>query len=398
MPKFKAIFTTMFVLLIPQATYAGPPSFTGLGFLPEDGTGPISEALGISADGSTVVGWSTSNSRQPSLTIEAFRWTSDTGMVGLGHLDRRYAFIYLSEARSVSADGSTAVGYSLSRIAPPNFEAVRWTTGTGIESLHIHSALDSFANAISDDGSTIVGYREVDREAFRWTAETGTAYLGDLPGGEFESTPYDVSADGSVIVGIGSSEFGPEAFRWTPEEEMVGLGFLPGGSFSYAYGVSADGSTIVGMSYSDFGLEAFRWTADGGMIGLGDLPGRPDYNSKANDVSADGSVIVGRGQSLLGYEAFLWDETNGMRNLKEVLTTDFGLDLAGWQLTEANAVSADGRTIVGNGINPDGFEEGWIAVVPEPSTFTLAGCGFTAIALAAWRRQRAARSSFPPRG
>ena len=40
------------------------------------------------------------------------------------------------------------------------------------------------------------------------------------------------------------------------------------------------------------------------------------------------------------------------------------LDLAGWQLTEATGVSANGRTIVGNGINPDGQQEAWIATIP----------------------------------
>lgn len=143
---------------------------------------------------------------------------------------------------------------------------------------------------------------------------------------------------------------------------------------------------IVGRGTSDLGNEAFRWTADGGMVGLGDLPGG-SFSSTASSVSADGSVVLGFGQTSLGQEAFLWDETNGMRSLQEVLSGELGLDLTGWQLTEATAVSADGRTIVGNGTNPNGFEEGWIAVVPEPSTYTLAGCGLVALLIAAWRRR-----------
>ena len=39
--------------------------------------------------------------------------------------------------------------------------------------------------------------------------------LGDLPGGTFASSASDVNADGSVIVGRGTSANGPEAFRWT---------------------------------------------------------------------------------------------------------------------------------------------------------------------------------------
>ncbi|MHC4085995.1 MAG: PEP-CTERM sorting domain-containing protein [Planctomycetota bacterium] len=39
------------------------------------------------------------------------------------------------------------------------------------------------------------------------------------------------------------------------------------------------------------------------------------------------------------------------------------------------SISADGFTIVCNGINPDGYYEGWIATVSEPSTLLLLGLG-----------------------
>ena len=79
-------------------------------------------------------------------------------------------------------------------------------------------------------------------------------------------------------------------FGATPS--FQGRGDLPGGDFeSYAYDISADGSVVVGQSYSSSGREAFRWTADGGMTGLGDLPGGT-FSSDAYGVSADGSVAV----------------------------------------------------------------------------------------------------------
>ena len=75
--------------------------------------------------------------------------------------------------------------------------------------------------------------------------------LGDLPGGDFYSHAFDVSADGSTVVGWSRSASGYEAFRWTSASGMVGLGDLSGGNFySEAYGVSADGSTVVGRSVS----------------------------------------------------------------------------------------------------------------------------------------------------
>ncbi len=68
---------------------------------------------------------------------------------------------------------------------------------------------------------------------------------------------------------------------------------MPGGTFSSsASAISADGSTVVGSGTSASGSEAFMWTKSGGMVGLGDLPGG-EFKSGATDVSADGSVIVG---------------------------------------------------------------------------------------------------------
>ena len=55
---------------------------------------------------------------------------------------------------------------------------------------------------------------------------------------------------------------------------------------------------------------------------------------------------------------------DGMRALGAVLERQ-GVDLTGWILEEASAVSADGRVIAGTGINPDGDTEAWIADVGE---------------------------------
>ena len=100
------------------------------------------------------------------------------------------------------------------------------------------------------------------------------------------------------------------------------------------------------------------------MISLGDIP-EGSIDSIAYDVSADGSIVVGFAQSATEANAFIWDADHGMRVLRDVLTNDFGLDLTGWRLREATGISADGVTIVGWGVNPDGDFEAWIAVIPQ---------------------------------
>jgi probable HAF family extracellular repeat protein len=233
----------------------------------------------------------------------------------------------------------------------------------------------SYAYGISADGSVVagIGSGQSSIQAYRWTAATGAVPLGYLPGGN-HSTSQEISADGLVIVGTsGSTAAGilSEAMRWTSDSGMVALGDLPGGFFdSWAADTSADGSVVVGSSRAGAGYEAFRWTEDTDMVSLGDLSGGA-HESVANAVSADGSVIVGYGNSSIGREAMVWTATRGTSSLRDLLLAHGVTSVANWQLTEAYDVSADGLRIVGTGINPDGNYEAWIAGIPEPTSVTL---------------------------
>lgn len=361
-------------------------SFQGLGIL---AGGSSSQAHGVSADGSVVVGQSISGVTPSGSYIgEAFRWTSGTGMVGLGDLPGASFESYSSAA---SADGSVIVGRGVTAMGS---EAFRWTSGGGMVGIGDVPGgfFSSGAGDVSADGSVVVGgflngFPDLTREAFRWTSGGGMVRLGDLPGGGVHSGASGVSADGLRIVGTSAGASGWEAFIWTTGDGMVGLGDLAGGdSESHANAISADGSVVVGESKSASGREAFRWTSSGGMVGLGDLPGGA-FSSVAQGVSADGSVIVGTGYSSMFFgEAFYWTSDSGMASLRDLLVGQGVSNLSDWTLDAATGVSADGRAIIGYGTNPDGNMEAWVATVPEPATLGMGAIGTLLLAGCAWRK------------
>lgn len=337
--------------------YAVVASFQGLGNLP----GEITESMvyNISGDGAVVVGSTSHN--------VALRWTETEG---LQNFDPS-----ASSAYAGSADGSVIVGGTLLASHYGNIEAYRWTESSGLVGLgklpySTYNA--SVAWDVSDDGTVIIGSSggAMSTRAFRWTLETGMVELGTLPIGPFSNEALACSADGSIIVGrtksreAGADYYDWEAFIWTETEGMRGLGDLPGGRYwSTAYDVSADGQTVVGCSIAN-GYQAFRWTAAEGMVGL------DGANARAYGISADASVIVGSSN-----RACFWDRNNTLYDLKVFLEERCSLDLDGWTLVSARAISDDNLTIVGHGINPQGMNEGWIATIPEPGTVAILGLG-----------------------
>ena len=359
------LYAGAFVLAITAPSGAGvTASFQGLGHLPSNLN--QSTAFDISADGSTVVGWSDSTP-----TREAFSWTMSGGMVCLGSL---LCLGLDSTAFAVSADGSVVVGKA-------NGGAFFFNGAT----VFLPAAANSVAIGVSDNGQLVAGTNN--SVAFRWNSVTGVlASLGALPGGTGESTTFDISADGLVVVGRSSITVGglpsTTAFRWV--DDGVGGGVmeelppLPGGVVSdIAWATSADGSVVVGASFSSNvfpgNREAFRWvdcgnSGGGVMEALGDLPGGI-FNSSATAVSADGSVVVGHANDANGFAAFIWDDkTHIMRNLQDVLVgAGLGTQLAGWRLLGGLGISADGTIIAGVGVNPNGFNEAWVVCLPRPA-------------------------------
>ena len=296
---------------------------------------------------------------------EAFIWTAATGMVSLGDLP---GGLVDSHATGVSSDGTVVVGTATSAVGRRPF---RWTAATGMVDLGALAGGDGRgrASAVSADGSIIVGASSIaggGSAAFRWTSQTGMVSLGTIAGGSPISEADGISADGSTIVGFAWLNNRPVPVRWTAATGMVALTDAGGAtSIGVAHSANANGSIIVGYrSVAGVEQQAFRWTAAGGIAAPG--AGSPDsFPAVAADVTDDGQILAGRTSSSGVTYAALWDSYFGLTNVGDVLSVGFGLEqqLRGWTLRNVFAISADGYTLVGEGINPSGQLEAWSARV-----------------------------------
>ncbi len=286
-------------------------------------------AVGVSADGQMVVGNSAT-------TEGAFRWTAGGAIVSFPRLPgaaRAYA-------TAVSGDGNVTLGNS-PRTGFPSYEAISWIGTAEPRAFSDGSQFDdpTTASATSYDGKVSVG--SVGEAIAIWEGGQGAGpiKLNPLPNSLGHSAAEDVTPDGKMVVGWS----GRRAFSWSHETQLVDLGMMRGMDVTAAKGVSAEGSIVVGFAQA-FGPELLT-------------------------------------------EAVILGPSGNWRTIEELLATSG--HATEWQLLSAEAISADGRTVVGNGISPRGLALGWAITIPEPST---RGMLFVALALLAIAGSGLARS------
>jgi len=286
--------------------------------------GRASEARGVSADGTVVVGIHYNQNDNP----RAFRWTRAGGMELLPSLGG-----LTSTAHAVSADGALTVGCADDERGYPR--AALWVEDGG-GFLATPFPIFSEAYAIDPDGTHFAGYaynRSYTQAACLWD---GGIYqdLGVLSGSAW-SEARGLSENGQVAVGFSSVGNDWKPVRWV--NGVIEPLSYPQLRSGWAAGVSADGRAIAGTVQNFWGeIFAVRWV-DGVAQTLGRLP---DY-SFVGGISADGQTVVGEG----GFRAFRWTPTRGLEDLNRAFRQVVGNSV----LEYAYAVSPDGRYIVGQG-------------------------------------------------
>ena len=235
----------------------------------------------------------------------------------------------------------------------------------------------SVATDMSADGSVVVGFGSTVSptllwllgpiEGFVWTSGTGMVGIGTLPGYS-RSAAAGVSADGALVVANATLGITGNAFLYDVAlGTRTDLGHLfPGGSSpsTGAIGISADGTTVLGTSSGGGQTRAFRWTAGGGMVDLD--PGTAGA-TEALAMSSDGSFVLGR----LDGDPARWDAVHGFRRLVDLpgVASTLPPGFGGYQLAD---ISDDGQIVVG--FNASTFGQGfYLDLSPDVPALAMPG-------------------------
>lgn len=324
--------------------------------------GGFSRAAAVNASGTAAAGYSDNAASAD----RAIRWSNPGGSVSMGLLP---GGTFNSYAAAIDASGTILAGSGDSGSS----RAFRWTTTGGYQLLPLLPGSGGFneASGISQSGAVVVGTSGLNSaaRAFLWSsASPGSSVNLGVLSGQPSSRAAAVSGDGSTVVGSS----GTRAFRWTAAGGMVDLGSLPGQLWALGEAVNSNGTVITGR-FSNGSELGYRWTPTGGMVALPQTPaGCTALRPRA--VNGDGTLIIGQVvDNSAGFTAFVWTPSQG----SQLLTTHLqarGVNLTGWQLTDATGISADGTAMCGNGLY-NGSPVGWVVRGLPCATVTGIGWG-----------------------
>jgi probable HAF family extracellular repeat protein len=204
------------------------------------------------------------------------------------------------------------------------------------------------ANAVSSSGVVAGNLRPVG--GIHWMPTSGDVFIGGV-------IATSISVDGRVIAGEAiAPNRTQQAAIWQRAAEWRLLGSITPNAqpcdalLSSVNGMSADGSVLVGLAWDGCRIaRAFRWTEATGMVDLGSTVA--NQSSRADAVSGDGKVVVGFQEHPTGFrQAARWIDGQ-----QTILTGPEGF------IGEANAANIDGSIIVGQNCQPStGGQSAWV--------------------------------------
>lgn len=205
------------------------------------------------------------------------------------------------------------------------------------------------ATAVSDDGKVVLGdvpdpTGQGSNVAAIWTSATGWNSIGFLPNAgscPSRSDGYELSADGSIAIGLSWDGCDGRGFIWSEATGMLELESLANGT-NRASVISADGTLIGGFAQGSFSRTPSFWGDDT----LGELldPPSGDALGEVHGLRDDGTLMLGTWspQDAGSQNATMWT-LNGSNWDRETIAS--GSLLPGWSGIPTDI--ADDGTIVG---------------------------------------------------
>ena len=300
----------------------------------------LGSMTGISNNGQYICG---SNHPAP-----PYIWSQPTGRIDLP--------VESYELFDISDNGIVVGRFSDSSLiinGTPVIRAGYWTNGnwTAFEGIDTVPPLDfqSFTHTygISSDGSKAVGMVWLPNsrtQACYWSIpDTGIGLLEKVGGTLVGSRANAVSDDGSIIVGWNGGNPSPDRrpFYWNPEPHFIGAFDSTYDVSGDCFSISSNGNVIVGRQ-----IWPFIWTEATGIQHI--LADPTQYWSGQAHGISDNGVIVGHVDfGFSNYHAFI--KKPGWSDI--VLIEDYLPDSLGitgyqnWYFAFSNAISADGNLI-----------------------------------------------------
>jgi probable HAF family extracellular repeat protein len=361
----------LLVALSGMAT-AQQPTFQALGFL----GAPVSssQASAIDGSGSRLVGRSNSAASAFGNSEAFYADVTPAGaggpLVGLGGLATATLD---SEANAISADGTVIVGRARYGATSARQAFRRTLSGANVALAFPSNAVNSNALGADASGSVVVGWASNSAgvaTAYRWVMPLNTPEsLGTLAG-DASSRARAVSADGTVIAGISTTSTGDvRAVQWRSGV----LSALPALDASFpareANAVSRDGGVIVGYSAlgSSTSTRAVAWKSLGTVVeALPDIANGAGA-AQAFCVNEDGTFIGGSARVVGGDffgRAFVHRQGLGTIDLQSYLEAKGVPGLAGWTLYAVFGLSNSGLRVVGYGLDPSGNNQAFLVTLP----------------------------------
>jgi WD40 repeat protein len=328
---------------------------------------------GMSSNGQFVLAHSYLQPRKPRYT--ALVWSREQGLRSFK------TSTDLSAAQgSISDDGSALCGTGWTK----GWRARRWTAANTWTSI---APAWSQATDLSSDGTIVVGHHwnKSHSTGFRWNS--GETTLLPRPPGYEHAAAVALTRCGKMILGRAYHTIDSELVMdlqhadrvpdvrpviWTENDVQLVAGLDPNFNW-WPSDISDDGSVIVGLCWprqqrartgGPVRGTAFRWES-GRVRRLKSLPGC--RYGEAIAISGDRQRIVGRcfhADDPTDDIGVVWDADHEIRSLAEALA-GAGANPAGWKIEYGKAISHDGYSIAGQGINPAGQSEAWLARLPR---------------------------------